>query len=183
MRILSSNPELSALLGTYDSVGGALDFVFFGPHTISDASHRLAALAGMAEIARRHETRVYRIHWDEAKLAGNPVTFPEFWGSDDAEPKPLGELAESIPEVDGYKTAFFLPPHGLSGGSSENDALFVKLNRFVFGSNPERIEIFSWSTDWSNYFDAGHEWWGDFFWTIRQAESDQFVVIAASTTD
>ena len=40
-----------------------------------------------------------------------------------------------------------------------------------------------WGTDWSNYFDAGKEGWGTFFWTIRRPGSDFITVIGASTTD
>ena len=85
--------------------------------------------------------------------------------------------------MDGYKTAFFHPPYSLQGSASEKAELFAGINRYVLGSNPERAEIFSWSTEWSNYFDAGHEWWGAFYWTIRPARSQQIVVVAASSTD
>ena len=99
------------------------------------------------------------------------------------EPKPIGDRAWSIPNADGYKPAFFHPPYGLRGSAAEKAELFAGINKYVLGANPERAEIFSWSTDWSNYFEAGQEWWGAFYWTIRSAESQKMVVVGASSTD
>jgi hypothetical protein len=89
----------------------------------------------------------------------------------------------AIPERDGYKSAFFFPPYLLRGSRREREELFAKINRYVLGSDPQRAEIFSWSTDWSSYFEAGHEWWGAHYWTIRPAGAAYIVVIGASSTD
>jgi len=104
-------------------------------------------------------------------------------GSDDVEPTRIAHNAWSTPEVDGYKTAFFLPPHGLSGGREETRRLFERINPYVLGSDRTTAEIFGWSTDWSAYFDAGREWWGMFLWTIRPNRGRDLVVVAASATD
>ena len=198
MRNVATEPKLCALLERYDTAGGVLDYAFLEPHYGGPphAIHRAGALAGMAEIDRRLEQRAvdmasekypvemfFRVRWDEAKLTGAAVSFSTFWGTDDVEPKPIGERAWSIPNVDGYKTAFFHPPYGLQGEASEKAELFTGINRYVLGEEPERAEIFSWSTDWSNYFEAGHEWWGAFCWTIRPADSQRIVMVAASSTD
>jgi hypothetical protein len=190
--------ELASLLAKYSALGGVLDYVFLEEQ--SEAApvqlHRAAALAGIAAIDRRLEQwalshvsgqypmeSFFRVHWNPHKLTGEQVSFAAFWGTDDVEPKPMGERAWSIPNVDGYKTAFFHPPYCLQGSPREKADLFVGINRFVLGEEQERAEIFSWSTDWSNYFDAGHEWWGAFLWTIRAAGSRRVVVVAASSTD
>jgi hypothetical protein len=201
MRSEASDPELDSLLAKFDTAGGVVDYVFLerpdaGPPHIR---HRAAALAGMAEIDRRLEQwaarnasakypieMFFRVRWDESKLIGTPVSFPTFWGTDDVEPKPIGDRAWSIPNVDGYKTAFFHPPYGLYGlkdSPTDQTDLFASINTYVLGADPERAEIFSWSTDWSNYFEAGHEWWGAFYWTINPADSQRMVVVAASSTD
>ena len=194
----ASDPELRSHLARFDAAGGVLDYVFLkggitGPPL---ARHRAAAIAGMAEIDRRLERwavrhastkhpieMFFRVRWDEAILIGQPVSFTTFWGTDDVEPEPISERAWSIPEVDGYKTAFFLPPHTLRGSTSEKIDLFININKHVLGADPERAEIFSWSTDWSNYFEAGLEWWGAFYWTIRPSGSQRMVVVGASSTD
>jgi hypothetical protein len=198
MQESSLETELTDLLAKFDACGGVLDFVFLdsGYPAPTEQLHHIAALDGIAAIDRRlekwansHATKEYplevffRLEWNETKLKGHRVTLSEFWGSDDVEPKAITKDSWAIPNVDGYKTAFFLPPHVLSGTTDEMVQLFEKINEFVLGNTPEQIDIISWSTDWSNYFDAGHEWWGAFFWTIRRADSDQVVVIGASTTD
>jgi hypothetical protein len=189
MRNLEPEPELFSLLSRYDAAGGIIDYVFLEAEEVesSYACHRAAALAGMAEIDRRLERRAvsrasdefpiemfFRLRWDEAKLKGGPVGFTEFWGTDEE---------RSIPEVDGYKTAFFNPPHSMSGSAAEKQELFNGINRYVLGDDPESAEILSWSTDWSNYFEAGNEWWGAFFWTVRPFGSKRIAVVGASSTD
>jgi hypothetical protein len=198
LREVTPCPKLAELLSRYEASGGVLDFILLevkvdGP---PEKVHRAAALEGMSAIDRRLEqwaisqsskefpiSSFFRLRWEEASLTGHPVTFSEFWGTDDAEPKPIGDGAWSIPGVDGYKTAYFQPPYGLRGEADEKVQLFADINSYLLGNAPERAEIFSWSTNWSNYFDAGLEWWGAFFWTIRPAGSRQLVVIGASSTD
>ena len=127
--------------------------------------------------------KFFRVRWDESKLSGRRVGLATFWGTDDVEPKPLDGGASTVPNVDGYKTAFFHPPYSLRAKTDETVELFKGINRHVLGDDPERAEIFSWSTDWSNYFDGGREWWGAFYWTIRPANSSYIVVIGRSSTD
>lgn len=43
--------------------------------------------------------------------------------------------------------------------------------------------IYSWPTDWASYFEAGHEWWGSFLWTLGNPGDDRIVVLMASATD
>jgi hypothetical protein len=198
MRNESTDSELRALLEKFDAAGGVLDYVFLERHDeeTTHACHHSAALAGMAEIGRRIAEwasqvasaecpieKLFRIRWHESELSGKHVSFSTFWGTDNVEPKYLGRRAWAIPSVDGYKTAFFHPPHSLGGTASEKAELFAGINSYVLGADPAAAEIFSWSTDWSNYFDAGHEWWGAFYWTIRPAGSHDMVVVAASSTD
>lgn len=38
-------------------------------------------------------------------------------------------------------------------------------------------------TDWSNYFDAGKEWWGTFYWTVFNKKNNTIMVLGASETD
>jgi hypothetical protein len=198
VREVSAEPELIKLLEKYRAIGGVLDYVFLEP--LEDACperlHRAAALEGMAAIDRRLEQwairhastkypieMFFRVHWDESKLAGRPVSFSTFRGTDDVEPKPHGQHAWGIPNVDGYKTAFFHPPYGLQASDDEQATLFVGINRFVLGEDSVRVEITEWSTDWSDYFEAGHEWWGAFYWTIRRSGTTRMTVVGASSTD
>lgn len=45
------------------------------------------------------------------------------------------------------------------------------------------LTIFAWSDDWSNYFEAGQEWWGAFCWTVHDIRTDTIAFLAASSTD
>ncbi|MEX1028308.1 MAG: hypothetical protein WD049_09960 [Candidatus Paceibacterota bacterium] len=82
----------------------------------------------------------------------------------------------------GFAYAFSSPPYSIQLPAGELGELFDKFVQFiVFGSNESLI--FEWPTDWSNYFDAGKEWWGTFLWSISNPGSSRIVVIAASTTD
>jgi hypothetical protein len=198
MREISPDPELARLLADFGRRGGVLDFVFLQSEKEMPPPepHRAAALAGMAAIDRRLETYAeattstqypieifYRVTWDAARLTGEQIPFETFWGSDDATPTQTSQTSWTIPNVDGYKTAFFLPPYPLRGSEQEHQQLFASINAFLLGPNPNACEIFSWGTDWSNYFDAGKEWWGAFFWTLREPDADVFTVIGASSTD
>ena len=192
------NAELAALLAKYDANGGVIDYVFLDvPEGLSSSGlHRAAALAGIAVIDKRLEQwaiqnaskkypigSFYRLRWEANKLTGERVDFTTFWGSDDVESKKLGKNAWSIPNIDGYKTAFFHPPYPLRGTDGEKLKLFEGINKHLLGDEPGQAEIFSWSTDWSNYFKAGHEWWGAFYWTIRSIGSPYFAVVGVSSTD
>jgi hypothetical protein len=178
-----SDIERNHILAEIERHGVDLDYVFlrFQQALPAQELHRAAALAGMAAIST-HVAKYYRVTWDESKLTGMPVTFDTFWGTDDVSLKPIEQNAWSIPEIDGYKTAYFLPPHGLRTGHG-NKPYFEHINALVLGPNPKECEIYSWGTDWSNYFDAGKEWWGAFYWTIHRPHSDIITVIGASTTD
>lgn len=55
-----------------------------------------------------------------------------------------------------YRRAFLEPPYGCD--YTEED--FGKVVAALFPGGTDSLEIFEWSTDWSDYFDDGHEWWG-----------------------
>ncbi len=43
--------------------------------------------------------------------------------------------------------------------------------------------IYRWSDDWSNFFEAGKEWWGTYFWTVYNRKNNTIMVFGASETD
>ena len=45
------------------------------------------------------------------------------------------------------------------------------------------LEIYEWTTDWSDYFDAGHEWYGACCWSVYDRSMDRYVVMLVSATD
>ena len=92
-----------------------------------------------------------------------------------------------------YWYAFLEPPHGASFGYVKNHRYikkrdyepedFQKLNQVLFPNGSDTLEVYEWSTDWTNYFDDGHEWWGASCWTVYDTSLNRFVVIMASATD
>ena len=78
-----------------------------------------------------------------------------------------------------YWHAFLEPPH--SCGYKPED--LRRLNAVLFPEGTDQLEVFEWSTDWSNYFDDGHEWWGAGCWSVYDPHLNRYVVIFASATD
>ncbi len=78
-----------------------------------------------------------------------------------------------------YWYAFLKTPH--RSGYGKDDLL--KINNALFPNGAEPLEVYEWNTDWSNYFDDGHEWWGAACWSIYDRKLNRYVVIMASTTD
>ncbi len=78
-----------------------------------------------------------------------------------------------------YRKAFLYPPHGNSYTGKD----FVKVNAALFPNGTDGLEVYEWTTDWSDYFDEGHEWWGALCLTVYDKSADRFAVIMASATD
>lgn len=78
-----------------------------------------------------------------------------------------------------YRNAFLNPPYG----NDYTEADFEKINNTLFPNGTDGIEVYEWTTDWSDYFDDGHEWWGALCFTVYDKSLDRFVVIMASATD
>ena len=78
-----------------------------------------------------------------------------------------------------YRKAFLFPPHG----TSYTDRDFDRVNAVLFPGGTECLEVYRWTTDWSDYFDEGHEWWGALCLTVYDQTLGRFVIIMASATD
>ena len=78
-----------------------------------------------------------------------------------------------------YWYAFWQTPH-ISGYGPED---FLKVNAALFPEGTDSLEVYEWTTDWSDYFDDGHEWWGAACWSVYDRSMERYVVILASTTD
>lgn len=141
------------------------------------------------EIGYRREVRAEPFPWylDIGKAQArqiDPAAFfrvPEILGKDrvgrwayaSALPDPL--KGEQIP----YWYAFWETPHTSGYGPDE----FRKVNAVLFPAGTDALEIYEWTTDWCDYFDDGHEWWGAACWSVYDRRLNRFVVIMASTTD
>ena len=84
----------------------------------------------------------------------------------------------------GFVYAFLDPPYSFMCGKTifEKGNFFLDFCRLLF-TDISQIEVYKWSTDSSNYFNEGKEWWGSFFWTVYNPYQDWYIGIIASTTD
>ena len=90
-----------------------------------------------------------------------------------------------------YWYAFVQPPHG--SGPVVRDGRVIRdcygredfqiINDALFPRGTERLMVYDWSTDWSDYFDDGHEWWGTGCWSVYDDKMDRYAVILVSATD
>ena len=78
-----------------------------------------------------------------------------------------------------YWYAFLEPPHG-SGYTPED---FRKVNAALFPAGVDGLEVCEWTTDWSDYFDAGHEWFGAACWSVWDRRMNRYAVLLVSATD
>lgn len=83
----------------------------------------------------------------------------------------------------GYAAAFSDPVHGLGLSKKQLHDFFNEVNTILFNDFKDDLEIMQWPTDWSSYFDAGHEWWGAYWWTVHNRTKKQLIIVAASGTD
>lgn len=77
-----------------------------------------------------------------------------------------------------YWYAFLEPPHGTPYTKSD----FTVFNAILIPDRDE-TEIYRWNDGFSDYFDAGREWWGTGLWSIFDRKTGLFTVIGASLTD
>lgn len=78
-----------------------------------------------------------------------------------------------------YWYAFLEPPHGTKYGPED----LRRINAVLFPDGAEGLEAYEWTTDWSDIFDDGHEWWGASCWSVYDSHRNRFVVLLASATD
>ncbi len=78
-----------------------------------------------------------------------------------------------------YRKAFLCPPHG----NSYTDSDFDSLNYVLFPAGTDELDVYRWTTDRSEYFDAGQERYGSLCLTVYDKTLDRFVVIMASAMD
>ncbi len=131
---------------------------------------------------------VWEYDMDKAAMVGKiePADFFAMPGDHpkDADVHPDGIVFSSFPhKADGktipYWFAFLNPPHGNSYTVDD----LMKVNHALFPEGTEDLIIYEWSTDWSDYFDEGHEWWGACCWSIYDPKTSRYTVMMASATD
>ena len=129
-----------------------------------EAAHRAALACACKKLMDGGETDW---EYDLRRAAGKLVDADSLFSSD----YPSGRL--------NYRRAFLHPPH--ENSYTEED--FVRINRALFPNGTDELEDYEWTTDWSDYFDEGHEWWGALCITVYDKTLDRYIVLMASATD
>ncbi len=78
-----------------------------------------------------------------------------------------------------YWYAVMEPVHGRRNKPED----FKKVNEVLFPNGTDALDIYEWTTDWSDFFDDGHEWYGACCWTVYDRTLNRYVVMLVSATD
>ena len=94
----------------------------------------------------------------------------------DAEWKPNDEnCGTTVP----YWYALMEPVHGRRNKPED----FKKVNEVLFPNGTDALDIYEWTTDWSDFFDDGHEWYGACCWSVYDKTMNRYAVMLVSATD
>lgn len=86
-----------------------------------------------------------------------------------------GNFGTTVP----YWYALMEPVHGRKNKPED----FRKVNEALFPNGTDSLDIYKWTTDWSDYFDAGHEWYGACCWSVYDKTLNRYIVMLVSATD
>ena len=145
-------------------------------------SHKDAILFALCKVIERYIDYQLKAEIDFNKDRPETIDEEPFpWSMDmgKAKAKCIDSASLLNGEKSPYRYAFEETPHKTGYGKDD----FVKINHVLFPNGPESLEVYEWTTDWSNYFDDGHEWWGAACWSVYDRSLRRYVVIMASTTD
>lgn len=187
MTEVSPNTHLAALLQQHALLGGVVDYMVLQPPkpgVALDCQHRVAALSFIQAWNRTGDSPDDSSSYQPDKAVGRQITVRDFFGSRyDWSRRKLLVRCGTVGDDEGYAFAFGNPPYSMSGSEESIAELFDAINLELFGSDCDELEVFRWSNDWSDYFEAGLEWWGAFLWTVKPPSRPYIVAIGASTTD
>ncbi len=102
----------------------------------------------------------------------------DYYGNNwyDAEWEPNDEnFGTTVP----YWYAVMEPVHGRRNKPED----FKKVNEALFPNGTDALDIYEWTTDWSDFFDDGHEWYGACCWSVYDKTLNRYVVMLVSATD
>ena len=117
-------------------------------------------------------------------LSGRKLHNRYFYYDDKEVPEKAVAMTEEDLKKETFAYAFFQPPYCfmITKSNFEKGNFFLDFCRLLF-TDISQIEVYKWSTDSSNYFDEGKDWWGSFFWTVYNPCRDWYIGIIASETD
>ena len=117
-------------------------------------------------------------------LSGGKLHNRYFYYDDKEVPEKAVAMTEEDLKKEAFAYAFFQPPYSfmITKSNFEKGIFFLDFCRLLF-TDISQIEVCKRSTDSSNYFDEGKDWWGSFFCTVYNPCRDWYIGILAATTD
>lgn len=142
-----------------------------------EPSHRSALTFAIKTFSAKGKRREPLWEFDISRAEATEVS-PEDFFFIPKNPKCANALSSDSASLPYWRT-FLAPPHGNAYGKAD----LIKVNSVLFPCGMNELEIYAWTTDWTNYFDDGREWWGALCATVYDRSLDRFVTIMASATD
>ena len=96
-----------------------------------------------------------------------------------AQPSPVDSQVFFYCPTVPYWYALMEPVHGRRNKPED----FKKVNEVLFPNGTDALDIYEWTTDWSDFFDDGHEWYGACCWSVYDKTMNRYVVMLVSATD
>lgn len=194
--------ELVALKSQLKAAGSAMDFeVYSVPpgETISWELHRQALVAFFEAVREKfvqHRLATIRDYpqYAGAKFFVLEVNCAEATANQLSQDRVLQLVVQREHQTDAQCLfmGFSDPPYGMKVSKGAVQSLFERWCGLL-GLRPEDgVEVLDWvgdfdkepmRSDWSNYFDAGKDWWGIWCLTIWNPVEHTIGVVAASSTD
>jgi len=117
-------------------------------------------------------------------LSGGKLHNRYFYYDDKEVPEKAVAMTEENLKKEAFAYAFFQPTYSfmITKSNFEKGIFFLDFCRLLF-IDILQIEVCKWSTNSSNYFDEGKDWWGSFFWMVYNPCRDRYIGILAATTD
>jgi hypothetical protein len=187
--------ELEAALVQFEQGGGVVHYFVFEADAEPDL-HRRATLEGFERLKTQLEP--FQLTLAPELMKSEIITTDQFFKALDTSAGRLESpgvyflyRAEQLKTLKGFSTsssgsylkAFCDPPYGLRLTPGDAQAIFDTITWNLFDPYEDDLEIVRWSDDWSNFFEAGLEWWGAYWWTVVNRTKGLVIVVAASTTD
>ena len=199
-QLVDPTPEVAELLKQFQAAGGVLKFFYVAVDDMAACEkerHRIAADLGLRHVLRENE------EWGEAVVrhyggirddyfrvtipqgytpTGHSVSVDDFIGPMFSRHGGFQRREANCLDEDamlGLAYALMEPPYTLK----DSKEFFLLFKRTLFANFPDDMVIYAWETDGLNYFDAGREWWGTFFWTVQISKNTPIITILGSSTD
>lgn len=156
-------------------------------------SHKDAVVYAMRRLQEKYPWIIFEKNKANGEKVPADVLFviPDIFGNDNLRTSESVNVDWHTGEKKSYYHAFVNPPHGtgpviIDGKRIRNQYSsedFEIVNNALFPKGIDELEVYDWTTDWSNYFDAGHEWWGTLCYSVYDKKLNRYIVLMASSTD